>query len=169
MLIVTNYPQVPIATSNVATDLARADNQQAKPILPPQQLSNAHHERALNQKNDQSARYDVIEEKYRQQQKQSTGQESPLQQSNVAKNVLPQLLRIAANNSPTIQRRDIQVKTQSNASSTSSDKATIQSQLLTDNLADQPDEFYEQLGQRVGDYYQQTTTPQPQSNLSALV
>ena len=170
MLIVTNYPQVPIATSNVATDLARADNQQAKPILPPQESTSAHHERALNQKNESLARYDVIEEKYRQQQKQqSTGQEATQQQSSIPRGVLPQLLRIAANNNPTIQRRDIQAKMQSSTSSASSEKAAIQSQLLTEHLANQPDEFYQQLGQRVGDYYHQQTTPQPKNYLSALV
>ena len=63
MLVVTNYPQVPIATSNVATDLARADNQQAKPILPPQELSKAHQERAYNQQNERLTRHELIEQK----------------------------------------------------------------------------------------------------------
>ena len=37
MLVVTNYPNVPISYSNVATDSARTDNQQRPPVLPPPQ------------------------------------------------------------------------------------------------------------------------------------
>ncbi|WP_153913026.1 hypothetical protein [Shewanella sp. TC10] len=173
MLVVTNYPQVPIATSNVATDLARADNQQAKPILPPQELSKAHQERAYNQQNERLTRHELLEQK--QQQKQSAEQQQTQQQALGPKGIFPQLLRVAANSNPTIQRRDIQQK---NAQSTNveADKSTnkdnsraIQSLLLNDASEEQSEVFYQQLGERVGQFYQQQTTPSDQNQLFALV
>ena len=55
MLVVTNYPNVPISTSNVATDSARTDNQQRPPVLPPPQASKGHEERAFNPQNERTA------------------------------------------------------------------------------------------------------------------
>ncbi|MDO6612079.1 hypothetical protein Q4601_07715 [Shewanella sp. 1_MG-2023] len=177
MLVVTNYPQVPIATSNVATDLARADNQQAKPILPPQELSKAHQERAYNQQNERLTRHELIEQK--QQQKQSTEQQLTQQQSQQQalgpKGIFPQLLRVAANSNPTIQRRDIQQKNASSApvevdkSAKQDNNRTIQSLLLNEANKEQSDAFYQQLGERVGKFYQQQTTPSDHNQLFALV
>ncbi|WP_285163693.1 hypothetical protein [Shewanella goraebulensis] len=177
MLVVTNYPQVPIATSNVATDLARADNQQAKPILPPQELSKAHQERAYNQQNERLTRHELIEQKQQQKQsnEQQLSQQQAQQQALGPKGIFPQLLRVAANSNPTIQRRDIQQK---NAQSTNveAEKSTnkdnsraIQSLLLNEASAEQSEAFYQQLGERVGQFYQQQTTPSGQNQLFALV
>ncbi|MCL1066136.1 hypothetical protein L2735_04855 [Shewanella olleyana] len=178
MLVVTNYPQVPIATSNVATDLARADNQQAKPILPPQELSKAHQERAYNQQNERLTRHEMLEQKQQQKQsaeQQQTQQQQTQQQVLGPKGIFPQLLRVAANSNPTIQRRDIQQK---NAQSTNveAEKTTskdnsraIQSLLLNDASEEQSNAFYQQLGERVGQFYQQQTTPSDQNQLFALV
>ncbi|WP_394497826.1 hypothetical protein [Shewanella sp. ENK2] len=173
MLVVTNYPQVPIATSNVATDLARADNQQAKPILPPQELSKAYQERAYNQQNERLTRHELLDQK--QQQKQSAEQQQTQQQTLGPKGIFPQLLRVAANSNPTIQRRDIQQKNPNNPNvetdkiSDNNNSRAIQSLLLHDANQEQEQAFYEQLGERVGQFYQQQTTPAEQSQLFALV
>lgn len=173
MLVVTNYPQVPIATSNVATDLARADNQQAKPILPPQELSKAHQERAYNQQNERLTRHELLEQK--QQQKQSAEQQHVQQQTLGPKGIFPQLLRVAANSNPTIQRRDIQQKPANNAnveaekSEGKNNSRAIQSLLLSEATPEHEQAFYQELGERVGQFYQQQTTPADQSQLFALV
>ncbi|MDO6639622.1 hypothetical protein Q4557_06575 [Shewanella sp. 5_MG-2023] len=178
MLIVTNYPQVPLATTNVATDLARADNQQAKPILPPQALTKPHHERALNQKNESLFRLNTIEEKHRQQRQSSDqqnqqhlSQQSALQQqapqSAPLTGLLPQLLRVAARNNPTVSRRDIQPQTPTKSTAINSDnnkKTEVKQQIKQHS-----DEFYKQFGQHIATCYQQCTTPSPLAHLLILV
>ncbi|WP_076538259.1 hypothetical protein [Shewanella sp. UCD-KL21] len=175
MLIVTNYPQVPLATTNVATDLARADNQQAKPILPPQALTKPHHERALNQKNESPARY-IIKEKSSQQ-RQSSDQQTPQQlaqpssapksQSAPLTGLLPQLLRVAARNNPTLSRGDIQPQTptMSTAINTDNNKNTE----VKPRLRGHSEAFYKQFGQHIATCYQQCTTPLPAAHLLILV
>ena len=45
----------------------------------------------------------------------------------------------------------------------------IQSLLLNEASAEQSEAFYQQLGERVGQFYQQQTTPSDQNQLFALV
>jgi len=76
MIITTHYPQIPLATSNVATDLARVDNQQKPPVIPPQEPTKGHEERQLNPQNERANAYIVAEKKQQEQTKR--------QQQNVA-------------------------------------------------------------------------------------
>lgn len=55
MLVVSNYPQVPLATSNVATDSVRVDNQLKPVVIPPQAATKGHEERAFNPQNERTA------------------------------------------------------------------------------------------------------------------
>ena len=55
MLVVTNYPNVPIATTNAATDAARTDNLQRPPVIPPQEASKGHNERPFNSQHERTA------------------------------------------------------------------------------------------------------------------
>lgn len=74
MLVVTNYPQVPIATTNAATDAARVDSQQRPPIVPPQEATKGHEERAFNPQNERAAEQAKVNEKLQGKQ-QGSGQQ----------------------------------------------------------------------------------------------
>ncbi|BFL86229.1 hypothetical protein LFREDSHE_46790 [Shewanella baltica] len=94
MLVVSNYPQVPLATTNVATDSARVDNQLKPVVIPPQAATKGHEERAFNPQNERTAdqtqqqtktlenNQQQVQEK--QQQQQSSQQQSQQQQEKKA-------------------------------------------------------------------------------------
>lgn len=152
MLINSHYPQVPLATSNVATDSARVDNQQKPPIIPPQQPTKNHPERAYNQQNERSQAHKIVEQK--QQQQHSTSQrEAIVQQLVTPKSLQGQPLNIVANNTPTIQRKDIRIKQslQAEQSTTQSSKPLVRN----DEIPKQSSAYYQQVRQHVSQYYGQ--------------
>ncbi|UJF22408.1 hypothetical protein [Shewanella sp. OMA3-2] len=152
MLINSHYPQVSIVTSNVATDSARVDNQQKPPIIPPQQPTKNHPERAYNQQNERTQAHNVVEQK--QQQQRSTSQREAIVQQLVApKSLLGQPLNIVANNTPTIQRKDIRIKQslQAEQGTTQNNKSSVRS----DDMPKQSSAYYQQVRQHVSQYYGQ--------------
>ncbi|WP_394129206.1 hypothetical protein [Shewanella maritima] len=159
MLINTNYPQVPIATSNVATDLARADNQQKPPIIPPQQLTKPHEERAFNPQNERVPAYAVKE---KQQQQQSAQQQSAQQQANQQ---MPQQAQKAAMQtlirpqikSAALSRRDLHNQASGQARERSS--APAPRQINMQRLRQQSPEVIAQFKEQISSFYHQQTTP----------
>ena len=170
MIITTHYPQVPLATSNVATDLARVDNQQKPPIIPPQEPSKGHEERAFNPQNERAPTYVVAEKK--QQQDQSQRQQQNLTQQSVDPKALlqqptrqqaqqKQTLRVIASNTPALQRKDIQVKSQSTPVKNQTESKPRQTDNMTSTSA-------QQFGMRIGQFYQQQSAPNLESQLQIL-
>ena len=152
MLINSHYPQVSIVTSNVATDSARVDNQQKPPIIPPQQPTKNHSERAYNQQNERTQAHNIVEQK-QQQQRSATQREAIVQQLVAPKSLQGQPLNIVANNTPTIQRKDIRIKQslQAEQSTTQSSKSSVRN----DEMPKQSSAYYQQVRQHVSQYYGQ--------------
>lgn len=182
MLVVSHYPQVPIATSNVATDLARADNQLKPVVIPPQAATKGHEERAFNPQHERTAeqaqqarllqnnQQQVQEEK--QQQQQSQQQQSQQQQDKKApmaltERVLPNTLKFTARPQAALQRKDIRLKVATDASPKMLSKA--ENGQTSAAPQKQSLQFYQQLGQRIGQFYATQTEPGPQAAMSAWV
>ena len=167
MIVTTHYPQIPLATSNVATDLARVDNQQKPPIIPPQAPTKGHEERSLNPQNERARAYIVNEKK--QQQEQAKQQQSNTQQATESKTLAsstaskPQVISILASQTPALQRKDIQLKTQSTNTKTTQEPR--QRQALDTGVSSAT---YQQFGQRIGQFYQQQSAPNNESQLKIL-
>ncbi|GCF88656.1 hypothetical protein [Shewanella sp. M-Br] len=181
MLVVSNYPQVPLATSNVATDSARVDNQLKPVVIPPQAATKGHEERAFNPQNERTAdqaqqqaktlEHNQQQVQEKQQQQQSSQQQNQQQQEKkaplvVAERVLPKTLKIAARGQAALQRKDIRLKVSQGATSyaTSSAKANVRQ-----SLQGESSQFYQQLGQRIGQFYHQQTQPEQESTMSTWI
>ncbi|HAY95549.1 hypothetical protein [Shewanella sp.] len=181
MLVVSNYPQVPLATSNVATDSARVDNQLKPVVIPPQAATKGHEERAFNPQNERTTdqaqqqaktlEHNQQQVQEKQQQQQSSQQQNQQQQEKkaplvVAERVLPKTLKIAARGQAALQRKDIRLKVSQGATSyaTSSAKANVRQ-----SLQGESSQFYQQLGQRIGQFYQQQTQPEQESAMSTWI
>lgn len=181
MLVVSNYPQVPLATSNIATDSARVDNQLKPVVIPPQAATKGHEERAFNPQNERTAdqaqqqaktlEHNQQQVQEKQQQQQSSQQQNQQQQEKkaplvVAERVLPKTLKIAARGQAALQRKDIRLKVSQGATSyaTSSAKANVRQ-----SLKGESSQFYQQLGQRIGQFYQQQTQPEQESIMSTWI
>lgn len=181
MLVVSHYPQVPIATSNVATDLARADNQLKPVVIPPQAATKGHEERAFNPQHERTAEQaqqarlqqnnqQQVQEK--QQQQQSQQQQSQQQQDKKApmaltERVLPNTLKFTARPQAALQRKDIRLKVATDASPKMLSKA--ENGQTSAAPQKQSLQFYQQLGQRIGQFYATQTEPEPQAAMSAWV
>lgn len=185
MLVVSNYPQVPLATSNVATDSARVDNQLKPVVIPPQAATKGHEERAFNPQNERIAdqaqqqaktlEHNQQQVQEKQQQQQSSQQQNQQQQEKkaplvVAERVLPKTLKIAARGQAALQRKDIRLKVSQGATSyaTSSAKANTSS-AARQSLQGESSQFYQQLGQRISQFYQQQTQPEQESIMSTWI
>lgn len=180
MLVVSNYPQVPLATSNVATDSARVDNQLKPVVIPPQAATKGHEERAFNPQNERTAdqaqqqaktlEHNQQQVQEKQQQQQSSQQQNQQQQEKkaplvVAERVLPKTLKIAARGQAALQRKDIRLKVSQGATSYASNaKANVRQSLQGEST-----QFYQQLGQRIGQFYQQQTQPEKESAMSTWI
>ncbi|EGT3626188.1 hypothetical protein FAP94_07275 [Morganella morganii] len=185
MLVVSNYPQVPLATSNVATDSARVDNQLKPVVIPPQAATKGHEERAFNPQNERAAdqtqqqtktlenNQQQVQEK--QQQQQSSQQQSQQQQEKkaplvVAERVLPKTLKVAARGQAALQRKDIRLKVSQGAANYASSNAKANtSSAARQSLQGESTQFYQQLGQRIGQFYQQQTQPEQESIMSTWI
>lgn len=181
MLVVSNYPQVPLATSNVATDSARVDNQLKPVVIPPQAATKGHEERAFNPQNERTAdqaqqqaktlEHNQQQVQEKQQQQQSSQQQNQQQQEKkaplvVAERVLPKTLKIAARGQAALQRKDIRLKVSQGATSYASSSAKAN---VRQSLQGESSQFYQQLGQRIGQFYQQQTQPEQESAMSTWI
>ncbi|ABV34788.1 conserved hypothetical protein [Shewanella sediminis HAW-EB3] len=167
MLVVTNYPQVPIATTNAATDSARTDNQQRPPVIPPKELTKGHEERSFTPQHERTAEQADAQARLNERvqgKQQGTGQQHQEgKQQDQAKHAAPLLIKDLLRGKPALQRRDIQT----------SQQAVSPTPQKTDNeraiILDQPSEFYREFGQRVESFYQQQTHPHDEPAISALI
>ena len=181
MLVVSNYPQVPLATSNVATDSARVDNQLKPVVIPPQAATKGHEERAFNPQNERTAdqaqqqaktlEHNQQQVQEKQQQQQSSQQQNQQQQEKkaplvVAERVLPKTLKIAARGQAALQRKDIRLKVSQGATSYASSSAKAN---VRQSLQGESSQFYQQLGQRSGQFYQQQAQPEQESIMSTWI
>jgi hypothetical protein len=156
MLINTHYPQVPISTSNVATDLARIDNQQKPPLMPPQEPSKGHEERAFNPKYERSPT-ELVKERQQQQQQsaqQSVQQEKALNAPQTAAQVAAKPVFFAAHQKAALQRKDVHIR------QNETEKSPVNQGLgANPALKGHSNDFYQALGQRVEAFYQTQVQP----------
>ncbi|QDF65315.1 hypothetical protein FJQ87_00255 [Shewanella sp. SNU WT4] len=103
MQSVTHYPHVPLSTTNVGTELARVDNLQKPPLLPPQQATPSANERPLNQY-DKSPQPLSIQEKQQHQGKQGQQEQANVQQAPTVAEKLPPKRFVTK---PALSRRDL--------------------------------------------------------------
>lgn len=170
MLVVTNYPQVPIATTNVATDSARVDSQQRPPVVPTPELVKSHEERPFTPQHERTAEQPEIQAKLNQRlqgKQQGSGQQqqdSPQQKEAEKTTPAPTSIKDILRNRPALSRRDVRVNQQmtpTNNNQPINEKSAA--------LQNQPDEFYQAVAQHVSSYYLQQTIPQPQHAISSFV
>ncbi|MCL1091460.1 hypothetical protein L2744_18000 [Shewanella profunda] len=186
MLVVSNYPQVPLATSNVATDLARVDNQLKPVVIPPQATTKGHEERAFNPQNERTAdqaqqqarllEHNQQQVQEKQQQQQSSQQQNQQQQEKkapvvVAERVQSKMLKIATRGQAALQRKDIRLKVgQADITNhaNSSPKNNVTSVALQSTQAESI-QFYQQVRQSISQFYEQQTQPEPESAMSTWI
>lgn len=162
MLVVTNYPQVPIATTNAATDAARVDSQQRPPIVPPQEATKGHEERAFNPQNERAAEQAKVNEKLQGKQQGSGQQQQEGKQQQEQKTAaLPSILKAALRGKPALQRRDIRAQQQTPQPKSNNNVSKL--------LVNQSQEFYQAVAHHVSQFYQQQTQPKPEPALSSSV
>ncbi|MBV7317293.1 hypothetical protein [Shewanella sp. NIFS-20-20] len=108
MQLVSNFPQVPLTTSNVGTDLARVDNQQKPHIVPPQETSKQHPERQLNQYDrSPQTNHPSIQEKAKEQQQHKDPNQEQSQQQQKQQQLIEQIQKNRLKNKPALTRRDL--------------------------------------------------------------
>lgn len=169
MLVVTNYPNVPIATTNAATDAARTDNLQRPPVIPPQELTKGHDERSFNPQHERTAQQaDVLarlnEKNQGKQQGAAQQQESAQQQVQQTKPVEALRVKDLLRGKPALQRRDI--RTQQVDMSIPKTESTKETR---PTILGQAPEFYQMFGQYIETFYQQQAEPKTQPAVSALI
>lgn len=185
MLVVSNYPQVPLATTNVATDTARVDNQLKPVVIPPQAATKGHEERAFNPQNERTAEQaqqqarlleqnqQQIQEK--QQQQQSSQQQNQQQQEKKAPVLVatvptqPRALKIAPRGQAALQRKDIRLKVGQSAINYASTNTKASNSPARQPVQSESPQFYQQLGQRIGLFYEQQTQPEQEPAMSAWI
>lgn len=184
MLVVSNYPQVPLATTNVATDTARVDNQLKPVVIPPQAATKGHEERAFNPQNERTAEQaqqqarllehsqQQIQEK--QQQQQSSQQQNQQQQEKKAPVLAAvpaqaKTLKIAPRGQAALQRKDIRLKVGQSAINYASTNTKASNSPTRQSTQGESPQFYQQLGQRIGLFYEQQTQPEQEPAMSAWI
>ncbi|QUN05966.1 hypothetical protein KDN34_00265 [Shewanella yunxiaonensis] len=165
MQLVSNYPQVPLATSNPATDAARVEGQQRPPVIPPQEPAKGHEERAFNAQNERTA--DAAQQNakqatlvHEQQQSNQQQQQSSQQQKQQGKSLLAAVFI-----KPALDRKDIRNRVDPTPLN---NRQTATSDSSEHPMPDESDDFYRALGNRIAEYYQQQTSPLTTANLEAL-
>jgi hypothetical protein len=186
MLVVTNYPNVPIATTNAATDAARIDNQQRPPVIPPQEMTKGHDERAFNPQHERTAQQAEVlarlNEKNQGKQKDTEQQQQAVKQHlQQAKSVEPLRINNLLKGKAALQRRDIRNQLPSIAVHAITDKHTrVQKSDINSTQSEskketrsgmlgQAPEVYQKFGQHIETFYQQQTEPKVQPAVSALI
>ncbi|BFL86230.1 hypothetical protein LFREDSHE_46800 [Shewanella baltica] len=88
----------------------------------------------------------------------------------VAERVLPKTLKVAARGQAALQRKDIRLKVSQGAANYASSNAKANTSSATrQSLQGEPTQFYQQLGQRIGQFYQQQTQPEQESIMSTWI
>ncbi|WOT05410.1 hypothetical protein [Shewanella youngdeokensis] len=162
MQVVTHYPNVPLSTSNVATDSARTDNQQRPPVVPPSQASKGHEERAFNPQHERTAEQanttklrDAVHSK----QQGGSGQEQSQQEQQKRASIAD--LRQSKNYSSPLKRSDIKLPSQAAETKTA---ATTSKKTPTETL-----QFYREFGAHIEAFYQARTQPKSESHTLTTV
>lgn len=167
MLVVTNYPQVPIATTNVATDSARVENHQRPPIVPAPQLARSNEERPFTPQNERAADQTHIQSKLNEkvQPKQQGGdgqqqhegkqqQQQQQQRPNTAALLRPLLFK------PALARSDIRNVQLSHPTAVTKS---------THRLTNEVPAFYQSVSAHIASFYQTQTLPQSEPGLSTYI
>ncbi|MBM7071157.1 hypothetical protein JQC92_03760 [Shewanella sp. 202IG2-18] len=68
MAIITNYPNVPIVTTNVATDSVRNDNEHKSSVAPTDKVNKLHEERAIDPEKEHDSNQQHHEQQHHEQQ-----------------------------------------------------------------------------------------------------
>ncbi|QSX33731.1 hypothetical protein JYB87_00260 [Shewanella avicenniae] len=171
MQVISNYPQIPIATSNPATDVARAENLQRPPVIPPQQATSNHEERALNSQNEranvlaqqQARQADTIHERQQsnqQQQQEQGGQQQRQHQSKA------QMLQLLSPSKPAFDRRDIRNRVAADFSSKGKANEATNGSDATAARPTQQQGIYRQFGQHISQFYHARSEPLREAGLS---
>ena len=185
MLVVTNYPNVPIATTNAATDAARTDNLQRPPVIPPQEMTKGHDERPFNPKHERTAEQaDVLarlnEKSQGKQQGTGQQQEDSKQQQQQSKSAQAHRINELLKHKPALQRRDIRTQFPNLASGNTDKHLHVQKNdmgvIRSDNRKDVQSEilgkeveFYQLFGQHIEHFYHEQTEPKVQPAISTLI
>ncbi|GIU41833.1 hypothetical protein [Shewanella algidipiscicola] len=165
MLVVTNYSQVPIATTNVATDSARVENHQRPPIIPAPQLARSNEERPFNPQNERAADQTHIQSKLNEkvQPKQQGGggqqqhegkQQQQQERPNTATISRPALFK------PALARSDIRNVPLSHPTAVTKS---------THRLTNEAPAFYQSVSAHIASFYQTQTLPQSEPSLSTYI
>ncbi|MBT1445179.1 hypothetical protein KJI95_11670 [Shewanella sp. JM162201] len=168
MLIATNYPQVPLATSNAATDSLRVESQQRPPIVPAPELTKGHEERAFNPQNERTADEPQVQAKLQQrvderqqqqhQQQQQKQSEQQAQQTPPAKPLkLPPRLPAGLN------RKDVRIRTEPQPP-----RNPVGGKMATPPAGESAS-LYRAIAAHVGNFYRQTSEPALDGGLTLTV
>ncbi|ABO25497.1 hypothetical protein SHLO109777_15870 [Shewanella loihica] len=164
MLVVTNYPQVPIATTNAATDSARVESQQRPPIIPAPQLAKSNEERPFNPQNERAADQANIQAKLNEkvqakQQGQGQHQQEGQQQQQQAKQGAAAIIRPLMMK-PALARRDIR---------SAQTETPREPQKPKTRLENQASSFYQSVSAHIASFYQTQTLPKGEPELSTFI
>ena len=180
MLVVSHYPQVPLATSNVATDDARVDNQLKTPIIPPKEATKGHEERAFNPQHERTAEtaqqqarlQERVQGNMQRQQQQSQQEQQPEKKAvAVSQQASAKPIKIPARTHAALERKDIRIKmAHGQMASNAANNMTAQAPASSSHpLPNQSPQFYQQLGQIIDQFYQDKTEPEAETALSAWI
>ncbi|MCG9697919.1 hypothetical protein [Shewanella sp. Isolate11] len=164
MLVVTNYPQVPIATTNAATDSARVDSQQRPPIIPAPQLAKNHEERAFNPQHERVAD-DIhtqakLHEKVQKKQQGDSQQQSQQQKEQSRKAAITSMQ--AQRYKPALQRRDVSLPQGTNYPCAETKAKSSTTKTASNN-------FYQKVSEHINHFYQNQSLPKGEPAFSTLV
>ncbi|QSX37160.1 hypothetical protein [Shewanella sedimentimangrovi] len=171
MLLVSHYPQVPLATSNAATDAARVDSQLRPPIIPPSETTKGHEERAFNPQHERTADEPQIQSRLqqrveeRQQQHQGSQQEQQQRQAGEQqqnRQAPPRSLKIPAKQHAALSRKDIKVRSETRSPQPKANQGTSPQ-------AGMPEQFYRAIAAHVSEFYAGRTAPEEEPALSAWI
>ncbi|AQS35458.1 hypothetical protein Sps_00238 [Shewanella psychrophila] len=169
MLVVTNYPQVPIATTNPATDAARVDSQQRPPIVPTPELVKSHEERPFTPQHERTAEQPEVQARLNERlqgKHQGSGQQQEDKQQKEAEKptLAASLPRAPLRGKPALNRRDIRIAPQSNPVNNHN-----QDQSKKSELKSQPKEFYQAVALHITSFYQEQALPKTEPAISSFV
>ncbi|MCL1056536.1 hypothetical protein L2729_00840 [Shewanella gelidimarina] len=163
MQVVTNYPNVPLSTSNVATDAARTDNQQRPPVLPPPQASKGHEERAFNPQHERTAEQAQTQAKLResvQGKQQGDSQQQDQSQQQPQKRPAPFDLKQLLSYRSSLKRSDIKLPSPPVEKPASADSKRMPNETL---------QFYRAFGAHIDAFYQARTQPKTEPDMLTSV
>jgi len=147
MLVVTNYPNVPLATSNVATDSLRNDSQQKPPVIPPKELTKGHEERAFNSQNERTA--------------EQADAQARLGQRIQGKANLSSKIKLRIQAKPALNRRDIHIMQLAPQAQQTSNKINL---TTTNKFTGQSAVFYQAVSAHITNVYQAHAQPDNEPN-----